>query len=70
MKNQDVSNRLIVVLAVITILVSILGTWTIINAINTATVYDKPAPITGKVSITIVNEPQKESILEEAAAND
>lgn len=65
MERQDGSKRLVVILLIITILVSILGTWTILSALNTATVYKDSDVITGKVSVTIASRPMKESTLEE-----
>ena len=57
--NNDVSNRAIVVMLILSILMALVGTWTVITAIDSATVKGSAeSHTTGYVAITISPHPE------------
>jgi hypothetical protein len=60
---MDVSRTTIFVLVILTLLISILGTWTVLSQLNAATpVAADHATASGKVSFTITPPPQTDAI--------
>ncbi|MEM0230984.1 MAG: hypothetical protein QXW00_02915 [Candidatus Woesearchaeota archaeon] len=57
----EVSKNTVAVLLVLTIIVSILGTWTILSATNTQKQSAQPAPTTSKISLTVIKPSQPPS---------
>ena len=59
---EDISKNTLLVLVVLTIVVSLLGTWTVINEASRVRVADDPVdeerPTTGKVSISVAEPPE------------
>ncbi len=60
--NDDVSKKTLLVLVILTIVISLLGTWTVINEANQAGARtqqsESTSTTTGKVSISIERPPQ------------
>lgn len=57
-ESEDISRRVVVIMLVVAILTSLLGTWTVISAINSITTIDNgPVETTGRVSLTIAPNP-------------
>lgn len=56
---DDISRNVVVVMLVIAVLISLLGTWTIISTINSITVVeDRIVATTGFVAVTVASNPE------------
>lgn len=56
---DDISRNVVVVMLVVAVLISLLGTWTVISTINSITVVDDgPAAATGRVAVTVASNPE------------
>ena len=57
-KSDDISRKVVVIMLIVAILTSLLGTWTVISALNSVTVANNQDTIlTGRVSITVASNP-------------
>ena len=55
---EDISRSVVVVMLVIAVLISLLGTWTVISTINSITVTESgPIAATGRVAVTVLPNP-------------
>jgi len=56
---EDISSKVVIVMLVFAVLISLLGTWTVISTINSITVVDSGNDlVTGRVAITIAPNPE------------
>jgi hypothetical protein len=56
---EDISRNIVVVMLVVAVLISLLGTWTIVSTINSITVTDSGQDlVTGRVSVQIAPNPE------------
>ena len=56
---EDISRNIVVVMLVVAVLISLLGTWTVISTINTMTVVDNGEDrVTGRVSVEVLPNPE------------
>ncbi len=58
MGDEDISRRVVVIMLIVAILTSLLGTWTVISALSSiTTIDDGEEQLTGRVSITVAPNP-------------
>lgn len=58
MGDEDISRKVVVIMLIVAIITSLLGTWTVISAINSITfVNEGKELLTGRVSVTVAPNP-------------
>ena len=68
MEEHDIPKRVILVLVVLTIVISVLGTWTVMDAVSRAPEYKAPKSVsTGTVSLEIIDPYAKEESAQDDA---
>ncbi len=56
-KSEDISRRVVVIMLIVAIVTSLLGTWTVISTINSITVVKHDDQVTGLVGVAIAPDP-------------
>jgi len=57
-ESEDISRKVVVIMLIVAIITSLLGTWTVISAINSITVVDDGKDkVTGLVGVAIAPDP-------------
>lgn len=51
--NSDISKTTITILVLLTLMISVIGTWTVLNEVNNVKLSQKPSSTTGVVSLNI-----------------
>ena len=73
MGDEDISRKVVVIMLIVAILTSLLGTWTVISAINSITVTDDGRDqLTGLITVTVapdVNNPYHKIYFQEKEVN-
>ncbi|MFH1399341.1 MAG: hypothetical protein ABIG95_04495 [Candidatus Woesearchaeota archaeon] len=60
MEDADIPKRVILVLVVLTIVISVLGTWTVMDAVSRSSTYEPKSVAKGTVSLKINMPPGSE----------
>ncbi len=70
MAQEDIPKRVIFVLLILTIVISVLGTWTVLDAVSSAQPRALPSTAQGNVNINILppNSGQQEPAIQKAEA--
>lgn len=72
MGDEDISRRVVVIMLIVAILTSLLGTWTVISALNSITVVKNNDQVTGLVGVAIApdsNNPYHKQYFEQKEAD-
>lgn len=56
-ESEDISRKVVVIMLIVAIITSLLGTWTVISAINSITVVKHDDQVTGLVGVSIAPDP-------------
>ena len=57
MGDEDIPRKVVVIMLIVAILTSLLGTWTVISALNSITTVKSNDDITGLVGVAIAPDP-------------
>jgi hypothetical protein len=60
-QDMDISKTTITILVLLTLMISVIGTWTVLNEISNVKVTKQSAPASAQVSLTLLDGPRQPS---------